>query len=43
MNDQFKNFGVDVRDYQLEHFLTLFIDLKVDANSLLVFRVNAVD
>ncbi len=43
MSEQFKNFGVDVREYQLEHFLSLFIDLKVDANSLLVFRVNIVD
>lgn len=43
MNEQFQNYGLCTKDYALEEYLRPFIDLKTDANSLIVFRISIID
>jgi len=42
-NVQFRSYGLNTKDYELEPYLKQFIDLKNDSNSLIVFRINIID
>lgn len=42
VNEQFKNFGLD-NGYEIEKSLNRFVDRKLNNNSLVILRVNAVE
>lgn len=42
-NVQFRSYGINTKEYDLEPFLRPFIDLKNDANCLIVFRISIID
>ena len=42
-NVQFKSYGLNTKEYELEPCLKPFIDLKADANSLIIFRINIIE
>jgi hypothetical protein len=42
-NVQFRSYGVNTKEFDLETCIKPFIDLKNDANCLIIFRINIID
>ena len=42
-NVQFKSYGLNTKEYELEPCIKPLIDLKTDANTLIIFRINIIE